>query len=150
MHRSMTNEYITFKNLASASSIVTWLFGIGLVLFPEDLLDLYDVTLSAEGLHMTKLFGAAFILIGLLAWFIKDLEPSDMRRNLSISFIVGNALGAILMILNIFDDDTEANGMEWLNVLLYLIFVAGFAYIEFIDTDDTQSEPTKTQTEPTK
>lgn len=150
MHRSMTNEYITFKNLASASSIVTWLFGIGLVLFPEDLLDLYDVTLSAEGLHMTKLFGAAFILIGLLAWFIKDLEPSDMRRNLSISFIVGNALGAILMILNIFDDDTEANGMEWLNVLLYLIFVAGFAYIEFIDTDDTQSEPTKPQTEPTK
>ncbi|MCE7733699.1 MAG: hypothetical protein GPJ54_02400 [Candidatus Heimdallarchaeota archaeon] len=143
----MTNEYITFKNLASATAIVTWLFGVGLALFPEDLLDLYDVTLLPEGLHMTKLFGAAFILIGLLAWFVKDLEPSDMRRNLSISFIVGNSLGAILMILNIFDDDTDANGMEWLNVFLYLIFVAGFVYLEFIDTDDSPSKPTETPTE---
>ncbi|MFV2015496.1 MAG: hypothetical protein ACC656_08725, partial [Candidatus Heimdallarchaeota archaeon] len=87
---------MTFKNMTSIASILSLLYGIGFILIPKDVLDLYDVPLSDEGYHVTKLFGAAFILIGLIAWFIRDLEPSDMRRNLSISFVVGNGLGAIL------------------------------------------------------
>ncbi len=133
----MANEYLTFKNTTTITSIISLLFGLGFVLSPKEVLDIYDVPLSEEGYHVTKLFGAAFILIGLVLWFVKDLEPSDLRRNLSISFTVGNGLGAILTIINIFDDDTDVNGLEWLNVLLYGIFAGLFAYFAFVETGDT-------------
>jgi drug/metabolite transporter (DMT)-like permease len=138
MRQSMANDYLTFKNLTIITSILSWLFGIGFVLIPNNTLDMYDVTLYDEGYHVTKLFGAAFILIGLIAWFIRDLEPSDLRRNLSIGFIVGNGLGAILSIINIFNDDTDANGLEWLNVILYGALAAGFVYFAFFETDEAE------------
>ncbi|OLS19310.1 MAG: hypothetical protein HeimC2_41830 [Candidatus Heimdallarchaeota archaeon LC_2] len=136
----MANEYLTFKNTTTITSIISLLFGLGFVLSPKEVLDIYDVPLSEEGYHVTKLFGAAFILIGLVLWFVKDLEPSDLRRNLSISFTVGNGLGAILTIINILDDDTDANGMEWLNVFLYGIIAAGFAYFAFMEKGETSKK----------
>ena len=135
----MTNEYVTFKNLSMISAALTAIFGIGFILMPEDVLDMYDVTLTNDGYHVTKLFGAAFILLALTAWFIKDLEPSDLRNNLSIGFIVGNGLGLIFSILNIFDDDTDANSLEWLNVVLYGILGAGFVYFAFFETEEAKS-----------
>jgi drug/metabolite transporter (DMT)-like permease len=135
----MANEYVTFKNLSMLSAALTTIFGIGFILMPKDVLDMYDVSLTNEGNHVTKLFGAAFILLALTAWFIKDLEPSDLRNNLSIAFIVGNGLGLILSIINIFDDDTDANGLEWLNVVLYGILGAGFAYFAFFETEEAKS-----------
>lgn len=132
----MANEYLTFKNVTLFESVLSMLFGLGFVLMPEDVLDMYDVTLSPNGYHVTKLFGAAFILIALVLWFIKDMEKSDLQKNLSISFIVGNGLGAILTLLNILDDDTEANGLEWLNIILYGILAVAFGYLVFIDTDE--------------
>ena len=137
MHQFMANKYLTFKNLAVVESIISLLFGLGFVLMPKDVLDMYDVDLLDSGYHITKLFGAAFILIALVLWFIKDIEKSDLRQNLSISFIIGNGLGAILSLLNIFDDDTDANGLEWLNVFLYALMAAGFAYFAFMEADET-------------
>ena len=140
MHQFMANEYFTFKNLAVVESIISLLFGLGFVLMPKDVLDMYEVDLSDNGYHVTKLFGAAFILIALVLWFIKDIEKSDLRQNLSVSFIIGNGLGAILSLLNIFDDDTDANGLEWLNVFLYGLMAAGFAYFVFIEADETETK----------
>ena len=136
----MANEYITFKNLSIFNAALSALFGIGFVLMPKEVLDMYDAPLTDNGYHITKLFGAAFILTALVVWSIKDLEPSDLRRNLSIGLIVGNGLGAILSIINIFDDDTDANNLEWLNVVLYGIIVAGFVYFTFFETEESKSK----------
>lgn len=134
----MTNEYLTFKNLTFVNVGLLVVFGISFILLPEDVLDLYDVSLSHEGNFMTKLLGATFILIAIIAWAIRDMEFSDIRNNISIGLIVGNAIGFILSILNRFDDNTDANALEWLNVFIYGMLGAGYAYFTFMETGETK------------
>lgn len=136
----MTNEYITFKNMALVQAVVLLLFGVGFVLMPGDSLDFYDVSLSNDGNFITKLLGTAFITIGLIAWAIRDMEFSDIRKNIGIGLIVGNGIGTILSLIDIFDDNTNANALEWLNVFLYGIFTVGYAYFTFVETGETKSE----------
>ncbi len=135
----MTNEYLTFKNLTLVQTVALTLYGIGFILMPENVLDLYDMSLSDNGDFVTKLWGAAFISTAIIVWSIRDMEFSDMRKNISIGLIVGLAIGAILSVLNQFDDDTNANGLEWLNVLLYGGFAAGYVYFTFIETGEKKS-----------
>ena len=140
MHQFMTNEYLTFKNMVMVQAVVLLLFGIGFVLMPGDSLDFYDVSLSDDGDFITKLLGTAFITIALLVWAIRDMEFSDIRKNIGIGLIVGNGIGSILSLINIFDDNTNANALEWLNVFLYGIFAVGYAYFTFMETGETKSE----------
>lgn len=136
----MTNVYLTFKNLTFVNVGLLIAFGISFILIPGNILDLYDVSLSHEGNFMTKLLGATFILIAIIAWAIRDMEFSDIRKNISIGLIVGNAIGLILSIVNRFDDNTNANALEWLNVFIYGFLGAGYAYFTFIETGETKSE----------
>lgn len=136
----MANEYLTFKNLTFVNVGLLVVYGMSFILIPKDVLDLYDVSLSPEGDFMTKLLGATFILIGIIAWAIRDMEFSDIRNNISIGLIVGNAIGFILSIMNRFDDNTDANALEWLNVFIYGILGAGYAYFTFVETGETKSE----------
>lgn len=135
----MTNEYLTFRNLTVVHTVILSLYGIGFILIPEFLLDLYDLSLSPNGDFITKLLGAAFIWTAIIVWTIRNMEFSDIRKNISIGLIVGLGLSAILSVLNRFDDDTSANGLEWLNVLLYGGFAVGYAYFTFIETGEKKS-----------
>lgn len=135
----MTNEYLTFRNLTVVHTVILSLYGIGFILIPEFLLDLYDLSLSPNGDFITKLLGAAFIWTAIIVWTIRNMEFSDIRKNISIGLIVGIGLSAILSVLNRFDDDTSANGLEWLNVLLYGGFAVGYAYFTFIETGEKKS-----------
>lgn len=135
----MTNEYLTFRNLTVVQTVILSLYGIGFILIPEFLLDLYDLSLSPNGDFITKLLGAAFIWTAIIVWTIRNMEFSDIRKNISIGLIVGIGLSAILSVLNRFDDDTSANGLEWLNVLLYGGFAVGYAYFTFIETGEKKS-----------
>ena len=122
-------------------AVVLLLFGIGFVLMPGDSLDFYDVSLSDDGDFITKLLGTAFITIALIVWAIRDMEFSDIRNNISIGLVVGNAIGFILSIINRFDDNTDANALEWLNVFIYGMLGAGYAYFTFIKTGENKSNP---------
>lgn len=135
----MTNEYLTFRNLTVVQTVILSLYGIGFILIPEFLLDLYDLSLSPNGDFITKLLGAAFIWTAIIVWTIRNMEFSDIRKNISIGLIVGFGLSAILSILNRFDDDTSGNSLEWLNVLLYGGFAVGYAYFTFIETGEKKS-----------
>lgn len=135
----MTNEYLTFRNLTVVQTVILSLYGIGFILIPEFLLDLYDLSLSPNGDFITKLLGAAFIWTAIIVWTIRNMEFSDIRKNISIGLIVGFGLSAILSVLNRFDDDTSGNGLEWLNVLLYGGFALGYAYFTFIETGEKKS-----------
>jgi hypothetical protein len=137
----MTNEYLTFKNMTMVQALILLIYGIGFILIPGDTLDFYDVSLSNDGEFITKLLGAAFISTGIIVWAIRDLEFSDLRKNISIGLIIGTGLGALLSLIDIFDDNTNANNLEWLNVLLYGAFTVGYAYFTFIETGEMKSEP---------
>lgn len=136
----MANEYLTFKNLAIGNTIISLLFGIGFVLMPKDILDMYDVKLTDSGNHIAQLFGAALVTIGIIVWFIRDMQPSSARQGISLGLIVGDTLGTLLSLMDIFNDDTDANALQWLNVLIYVLLAVGFGYFFYLNYGETSKE----------
>ncbi len=103
-------DYLTFKTLTTASAVLTLLFGIAFLLLPEQALDAYDVTGANMGemQSLAQLFGTALIMIALISWSVREMEDSDIRRNLNIAYIIGNSIGTIVSIIIPIEDRANA------------------------------------------
>ncbi len=132
-------DNLTFKNLTTVSAAITMLFGIVFLLVPKQALDAYEVTGydTGELWSMTQLFGTALITIALISWSVREMEDSDIRRNLTIAFTVGNSIGTIVSIIIPIED--RANALVWVSVVIYLLFALGFGYLLFMKPSE---EPT--------
>jgi hypothetical protein len=132
-------DNLTFKNLATISAPVTLLFGLVFLLMPEQALESYDVTGANMGelQSMTQLFGTALITIGLISWSIREMEDSDIRRNLTIALTIGNSIGTIVSLIIPIED--RANALVWVSVAIYLLLALGFGYILFMKPSEVST-----------
>ena len=118
------------SNLMVIKAIICLALGIGMVLIPRPLLSFYDVTLGPGGILMTRLFGAALILLGLLLWFARNAAESEALRAIVLAVFIGDAIGFIVALLGQLGG--VANALGWINVALYLLLALGFGYFQFM------------------
>lgn len=114
------------------NTIVAFLFGLGLLLFPDGLLSLFGVAASpaypARAL-LSGLLGAALIGIGATAWLLRKGDSRQtlpiMRGILSFDLIAlivsaGAILGGIV------------NALGWIVLALFLFFAVARVYFGFL------------------
>ena len=118
------------SNLMAIKAIIVVVFGVGFVLIPTTLLSFYGVTLDPGGVYMTQLFGAAFILLGILLWFARTASASDVAlRAIVLAVAVGDTIGFIVALLAQLSG--VVNALGWITVALYLLLALGFGYFRF-------------------
>jgi uncharacterized membrane protein YfcA len=114
------------KNWMSAAGVICLVFGIGFVILPVPLLSFYGLSTEQVGIFMTRLFGGAFIPLGLLLWLARNTTESITQRAFALALFVGNVIGFIISLM------TQLSGivnvLGWSTVALYLIFALGFGY----------------------
>ncbi len=114
------------KNWMSAAGVICLVFGIGFVILPVTLLSFYGISTERGGILMTRLFGGAFIPLGLLLWFNRNTTEPTTQRAFAIALFVGNVIGVIVSLMSQLSG--TANALGWSTVALYLIFALGFGY----------------------
>jgi hypothetical protein len=92
----------------------------------ETLMSLYGATLDASGAFMAQLFGAAFILLGLLLWLMRNTSEASTVKAFSISLFFGDAVGFVVSLMAVLNG--VVNGLGWTTVALYLFIGLGFGY----------------------
>lgn len=118
------------SSLMAIKAIIVAVFGIGFVLTPATVMSFYGVTLDAGGVYMTQLFGAAFILLGVLLWFARAASASDVAlRAIVTAVAVGDAIGFLVALLAQLSG--VVNALGWVTVALYLLLALGFGYFRF-------------------
>jgi uncharacterized membrane protein YfcA len=110
-------------------SIITIVFGIGFVVKPATVLSLYGVTLDPVGAYMTRLFGAAFIVVGALLWYARKDPGSPALRAIVLGVFIGDVIGFIIALLGQLSGILNALG--WLTVALYFLLALGFGYFQY-------------------
>ena len=110
----------------SIKSVICGLFGLAFILVPAQTMSLYSVTLAEGGLLMTRLFGAAFIVLALWLGLARDTEELASKRAVAISVTVGDVIGCAIMVYAIMIGSVNALG--WLTAILYLLLAIGFGY----------------------
>ncbi len=115
--------------LMTIAAIVAGLFGVGFVLVPAEVLAPYGVTADPSLEYMSRLFGAALILVAVLTWTARNATDSQAGRAIMLAIFVGDSAGFVVALLGQLAG--VVNALGWSTVAIYLFFALGFGYFYF-------------------
>ena len=117
--------------LLSISGVVSILFGIGFVAVPVAMLAQYCQCGAPPDPHLifvARLYGAALIQIGVLAWFARNIVDSLGRGAIVLAGLVGMGIGFIVALHGQMHGVMTTLG--WSTVVIYALLAIGFAYFQ--------------------
>ncbi len=117
------------KTLMSVKSVICLIFGIAFVILPALTASLFGLALDEAGMLVARLFGAAFIGLGLWLWLERSIYEEESRRAVLVAVSISDLLGGAIMVYALLNG--LGNMLAWTIAALYLLFAAGFGYLLF-------------------
>jgi hypothetical protein len=111
-------------------AVISAIFGLTFIFMPQTALALYGITLSAGGILIARLFGAALLEFALLSWLVRNAGDSEARKAIILAVFVGEVVGFIVALVGQLSG--EVNALGWSTVAVYLLLALGFGYFQFI------------------
>jgi hypothetical protein len=122
---------MNLTNLFRLHAVLAALYALGLVLVPRVIIGLLaDEPLGNVGTDVTRLFGAALVLVTLLSWGASRISDTRARRLIATGLLVYTTLGGIIALLGQLAGTWGVLG--WSSIVTYLIFVIGYGYFLFV------------------
>jgi uncharacterized membrane protein YfcA len=121
---------MTAKLYLTISAIIAVLFGIGFILIPERMGELYGVIQNGASILNIRFFGAALLSIGVISWLARDFRDWDAVRAVLIGSVVGDVFGGLVNIWGTFRG--LMNGLAWSTTILYVLLLLGALYCLYI------------------
>jgi Ca2+/Na+ antiporter len=115
--------------LMALKALLCLVVGIGLVLVPDTVLPWFAITLNAGAIAMARLFGASFLLLAVLLWTIKNVENTQVQRDIVLAVFIGDGVGLIVAALSQLAG--AVNELGWIIVAIYLLLTLAFGYFLF-------------------
>jgi hypothetical protein len=119
--------FLTFK------AIVSVCFGLISLCIPTIVFPYYGINLDAQGVLFSQWFGAMAIGIGLICWFARTENRSELRQAILLSLFITDTLGFGVALAAQLRE--VGNMLGWSNVGLWLILALGLGYFRFINRD---------------
>jgi hypothetical protein len=116
---------VTLHRLLTINVPISIGFGVGCVVFPNELMAVYDVDLSAAGVAMTQLAGAAFFGWGTLAFLARSGSPEFMR-GAAIGLFVQDGVATVASTLS--QVGGPFNWLGWTTPIVYGLLAVGYGY----------------------
>ena len=122
---------MTYRTLLTIASIIAFIFGLGFMLMPGQLVSFYNVELTPAGILIAQLYGATLLGFGLLNWFARGFSDNATQQAILTANLVGDALGSIFSLMGQLGGVPEVNALGWSTVLIYVLLTLGFVYLRF-------------------
>ena len=118
---------MNLTNLFRLHAVLAALYALGLILAPHFIVGLLSpLPLNAVGTDISRLFGAALILVTFITGRASRLADRPARRMVAGGLLVYSTLGGIITAWRQFAGTWNALG--WSSIISYLIFVLGYGY----------------------
>ncbi len=116
----------TFFLVNAALAVV---YGLGFLLIPTVLADLYDLALGDAGYYVGRLFGAALVFLAILFWQARTFGSGRATGSIVLAGLVGDGLALVVSIGAI--SAGLMNTLGWSVMGIYALLTIGFAYFQF-------------------
>ena len=113
------------KLYLTIAAVLAILYGIGFVLIPAKMGELYGVQPQPYAMLNIQYFGSALLALGVIVWFARDLDWAAVRGVL-IGSVVGDAVGGLLSVWGI--SQGLVNAFGWTSVVIYALLLLGALY----------------------
>lgn len=124
---------VSVSLLFTLNTIVGLVFALGLLIFPEQLMVLYEAPPSPAAVYVARLFGALILGFITILWFSRNSTESEARRAILMGGLVGWGVGLIVALLGQLSG--VVNNLGWLNVVIYFLFALDFFFFLFVRKD---------------
>src|SRR5881296_870331 len=88
----------------------------------------FGVATDAAGTFMARVFGAALIQIGLVAWLARNDTDTPALRAVQRGYAGGLAVGLVIALAGQLSG--LFNALGWLSVVIYLLLFVGYGYFQ--------------------
>ena len=117
---------MTAKLYLTISAIIAVLFGIGFILIPARMGELYGVIQNGTSILNIRFFGSALLSIAVISWLARDFRDWDAVRAVLIGSVVGDVFGGLVNLWGTFRG--VMNGLAWSTTILYVLLLLGALY----------------------
>jgi hypothetical protein len=117
---------MTFKTLMIIKAVVSFGFGVLLLIVPAQLFSLFSATLGDGGIFTAREYGAALFGNLFICWYARNASESEARRAIILGLFVYDLIGFVVTTITVLSG--VLNPLGWFVVLIYLFFTIGFGY----------------------
>jgi hypothetical protein len=117
---------MTIRMLFTILAVLSFLFGIGFVLAPDQVLANYGIQSSPALALLGRLFGGVLLTLGVILWLARDFRDEAAVRAVLVANAIGSCINLVVAIMGNLSGTTNALG--WTTVLIYLFAAVGSGY----------------------
>lgn len=114
------------KFLITVTSIALSVSGLVFLVAPKPFLAVSGIHLDLGTTYLTRLFGLAFIAIGIISWYVKDSQDKGLLKAYSIAAFIQTGIGLVVCAEAALSGTVNIYG--WSNIFLYGFFALGYGY----------------------
>ena len=123
---------MTIRTFFSILAILSFLFGVGFVLAPGQVLANYRIELSPALALVGRLFGGALLTLGVILWLARDFRDEAAVRAVLIAALIGDVVNLVVATMGTLSG--ASNALGWSTVLIYLFGAVGSGYFLMAQT----------------
>ncbi len=110
------------KTFMIINAIIAVIVGILLILIPSTIVQFFGLP-ADRGMDLDgQLYGSELILMGLVAWFARDITELRYERRIYAAFTIANLISLVISIVGVASHNFSSIG--WIAILAYLILTA--------------------------
>lgn len=110
----------------SIFGVIAAAFGAAFAAVPELLGPVYGIPIAPHTQLMSRYFGAALLLVGILYWLIRGVRDDETKCAVLKANLVGGVAGTAISLYAVLTG--LENQMAWSTVLLYVFLAVGALY----------------------
>jgi hypothetical protein len=117
---------VTLRSFFTILAVLSFLFGVGFVLAPGQVLANYGIEYSPSLALVGRLFGGLLLTLSLILWFAKDFRDEAAVRAVLLGALIGDVVNLVVATMGTLSGTSNALG--WSTVLIYLYGTLGSGY----------------------
>jgi hypothetical protein len=131
---------MTVRTFFTILAVLSFLFGIGFVLAPGQVLANYGIDLSPALALVGRLFGGALLTLGIILWLARDFRDEAAISAVLIGGLIGDIVNLVVATMGTLAG--VSNALGWSTVLIYLFGAVGSGYFLMAQTSRLSVQPT--------
>jgi hypothetical protein len=117
---------MTLRSFFTILAVLSFLFGIGFVFAPTQVLANYGIETSPALALVGRLFGGALLTLGVILWFARDFRDETAVRAVLLGALLGDVVNLVVATMGTLSGTSNALG--WSTVVIYLYGTLGSGY----------------------
>lgn len=114
------------KTFLIIHTVICLIFGLLCTAIPTIFEPLYGIVLNPVGEILARWLGAALIGLGLITWFAREAEKSDLKSGILLTILVVDIIGASVAFWG--QTTSIMNDWGWSLVTIWILLAVGFGY----------------------